>query len=299
MPTLAALCDAGWRPALVVSQPSRPSGRGRRLAEPPVTRWARRHDLEVAQPADVRDPGFLRRIDSPRPRVAVVVAFGQIFPAALLQLPELGCVNLHASLLPRYRGAAPIAAAIIAGERRTGVTTMKMDEGLDTGPILLQESLEIGDEETAGELAERLARLGATLMVRTLRALEHGDLEPRPQRAAEASHAPRLRRVDGWIDWRQEAGGLFDRLRGLTPWPGLHTRFRRQPIKILWGRPVAGPTGDEEVGTYLGLRDERLLVRCGGRGVFGVETLQRSGRRALTGRQFANGERLEPGERFG
>jgi methionyl-tRNA formyltransferase len=258
------------------------------------------HGIEVIQPADVRDPRFLSRLQSRHPEVAVVVAFGQIFPRQLLEMPPLGCVNLHASLLPRYRGAAPIQAAIVAGETSTGVTTMRMDAGLDTGPILLQREVAIGPEETAGQLADRLAIEGAQLMVRTLRELEVGRIEPVPQAHAEASLAPRLRRSDGVIDWRQEAARIFNLLRGLTPWPGVSTRVRQQPVKILWGRPTAPEkTVLPEPGRYLGLREDRLLVGCGEGTVFGVEELQRPGRKAIGAVAFANGEHLDVGERLG
>ncbi len=192
VPTLAALVEAGWAPVRVVTQPSRPVGRGRGLQDPPVAAWARAHGLEVTQPERVRHPDFLAEAAALAPDVAVVVAFGQIFPRALLDLPRHGCVNLHASLLPRWRGAAPIQAAVAAGEARTGVATMRMEEGLDTGPILLEEETAIGPDETADELSRRLAELGGKLMVRTLHELEAGGLVPRPQ---DVPKAPPTRRA--------------------------------------------------------------------------------------------------------
>src|SRR5947199_3215668 len=176
VPTLAALVGAGRAPVRVVTQPARRAGRGQQRQDPPVARWAREHGLPVMQPERVRDPAFLEEVAALNPDVAVVVAFGQIFPRALLDLPRHGCVNLHASLLPRWRGASPIQAALAAGDARTGVTTMKMDEGMDTGPILLEESVEIGPAETAGELGKRLAEKGARLMVRTIDLLERGEI---------------------------------------------------------------------------------------------------------------------------
>ncbi len=297
VPTLAALCAAGRRPALIVSQPPRPAGRGKSLLEPPVARWGRRHGIEVVQPETVRDPAFLAAIAEPRPDLAVVVAFGQIFPKALLDLPVHGSINLHASLLPRYRGASPIQAALAAGESVTGVTTMLMAEGLDSGPILLQEAVAVGPEETAGELAGRLAAVGADLVVRTLAALERGGLEPRPQDEGEATYAPRVGRGDGAVDWRLDARQMFHRLRALTPWPGLTAGLRGQPVKLVWGRPLAQPTAAPP-GTSLGLVEGRLAVACGGGTVLGLERLQRPGRRPVSARDFVNGERLEPGERF-
>lgn len=254
----------------------------------------------MAQPRDVRDPEFLERLRDLEPTTAVVVAFGQIFPTSLLQLPTRGCINVHASLLPRYRGAAPIQAAIIAGDRVTGVTTMLMEEGLDTGPILLQRELEIGADETAGELAERLAIAGAELLIETLDQRDQGNLHPRRQPEEEPSVARRLRRTDGEIDWTASARRIFDRLRGLTPWPGISTSLRGQAVKILWGRPVEARSAvSGEPGTYLGVKEDRLLVRCGTGTVFGVERLQKAGRKAVPAKAFVNGERLEVGERFG
>lgn len=300
MPTLAALCEQGYRPALVVSQPARPKGRGRRLHDPPVVRWAREQGLEIVQPDDVRSAEFLRSLREIEPSLAVVVAFGQIFSRTLLELPERGCINLHASLLPRYRGAAPIQAALMAGERRTGVTTMLMDEGLDTGPTLLQQEVDIHPDETAGELAARLASHGARLMVRTLQQLGQGALEPQPQDEALASSARRLRRRDGIIDWCRSATQIYNLLRAMTPWPGVSTTLRGQPLKVLWGQPVAVEIGEDgPPGSLLGLDRGRLIVRCGGHSAFGIERLQRPGRKRVSAADFSHGERLESGERFG
>lgn len=300
VPTLRHLCEHGRRPILVVTQPARPRGRGRHLQQPPVADWATNQGLDLTQPQDVRDPDFLERLGLLQPTTAVVVAFGQIFPRTLLDLPARGCINVHASLLPRHRGAAPIQAAIIAGDEVTGITTMLMDEGLDTGPILLQEELEIGSEETAGELAERLSIAGARLLIETLEARDQDRLDARPQPADGASLARRLRRSDGTIDWRVPSQNLFNLLRGLTPWPGVSTTLRAQPLKIVWGRPVAASAETaEEPGTYLGVRDERLLVSCGHGTVFGVERVQRPGRKTVPATAFVNGERLEAGERLG
>lgn len=284
----------------MVTQPARRQGRGRVLRQPPVAEWASERGLELAQPDDVRVPEFLDSLRRYRPTTAVVVAFGQIFPAELLAIPDQGCINVHASLLPRYRGAAPIQAAIIAGDRVTGITTMLMDEGLDTGPILLQETLEIGAEETAGELAERLADLGARLLISTLVGRDAGEITPRPQPKEGSSVARRLRRRDGIIDWSLPAPRIFDLLRGLTPWPGVATQLRGASVKVLRGR-VAAAMQDPmaEPGTYLGLHDDSLLVACGRGTGFAIERLQKAGRKPVSGRAFANGERLALGERFG
>lgn len=298
VPTLAALVEASYRPLLTVSQPARPAGRGRKPQDPPVAVWARAHGLAVRQPERVRDEAFMAELRELAPDVAVVVAFGQIFRRELLELPRHGCLNLHGSLLPRHRGAAPIHAAIAAGDTRTGVTTMQMEAGLDTGPVLLQAELGIGPHETAGELAPRLAELGAGLMVETLKRLEAGALAPRPQDDAQASYAPRISRADAEVDWRREARALYDRLRAFTPWPGLTAELRGTPLKILDARVLPGPGGGEEPGTILGIEDACLAVRCGGGTILGLVRVQRPGRQGITATDFANGERLGPGERF-
>jgi methionyl-tRNA formyltransferase len=298
VPTLAALVAAGRTPVRVVTQPARPAGRGRHAQEPPVAVWAREHGIEVTSPERVRRPEFLAEAEALAADVAIVVAFGQIFPRALLDLPRHGCINLHASLLPRWRGASPIQAAVAAGDGRTGVTTMRMDEGLDTGPILLEEPVEIGPMETADALARRLAALGGPLVVRTLDLLERGTIEPRPQGAAGVTYAPRLTRDSGRVDWTLTAREIHDRGRAYTPWPGLSAALRGEPVKIVAAEPLDEP-GAEAPGEVLGLRGGRLLaVRCGGGSALGLAELQRPGKRALRAADFANGERLRPGESF-
>jgi methionyl-tRNA formyltransferase len=303
VPTLAALVAAGRAPVRVVTQPARPAGRGRKPQDPPVARWAREHGLPVSQPERVRDPAFLEEMAALAPDVAVVVAFGQIFPRALLDLPRYGCVNLHASLLPRWRGASPIQAAVAAGDARTGVATMRMEAGLDTGPILLEEATEIGPQETAGDLARRLAEAGGGLVVRTLQELERGSLAPRRQTSEGATYAPRLTRESGRIDWSLAARQIHDRFRAYTPWPGLSAELRGAPVKVVAAEVLDGGANASEdagtgPGTYLGLRDGRLAVACGGGTVLGLAELQRPGKRALRAPDFANGERLQAGEKF-
>jgi methionyl-tRNA formyltransferase len=303
VPALAALVEAGRAPVRVVTQPARPVGRGRRPQDPPVAAWAREHGLEVMQPERVRHPDFLAEAAALAPDVAVVVAFGQIFPRALLDLPRYGCINLHASLLPRWRGASPIQAAMAAGDARTGVATMKMEEGLDTGPVLLEEETEIGPDETAEELARRLAGMGGELMVRTLERLERGDLVPRPQSSEGVTYAPRLTRESGRVDWNLTAREIYDRLRAYTPWPGLTAELRGEPVKIVSARALEEGDDNASPGTLLGLRDGLLAVACGGgdrkdRGVLGIAELQRPGKRALRAADFVNGERLRAGESF-
>jgi methionyl-tRNA formyltransferase len=297
VPTLAALVDSGHPPLQVITQPARPVGRGRHLQEPPVAAWARDRGLEVVQPEQVRGAALLSRWRELAPDAAVVVAFGQIFRRRLLELPRLGCINLHASLLPAYRGAAPIQAAIAAGEAVTGVTTMRMERGLDSGPILLQQAVDVGPDETAAELTPRLAALGAGLMVRTLRELAAGTVEARPQRHELATYAPILTKRDGAVDWRLPASRIHDRLRAYDPWPGLTGAIRGQAVKILRGRPGSG-SGDGAAGEILGVGGGGIRVACGDGTIFVLERAQLAGKKPVSALDFANGLRLEAGERF-
>jgi methionyl-tRNA formyltransferase len=287
VPTLAALLEAGRAPVAVVTQPSRPVGRGRQLEEPPIARFARSHGLRVLQPERVRRPEFLDEMRLLDPSVAVVVAFGQIFPRALLDIPPYGCLNLHASLLPRYRGAAPIQAAIAAGEAATGVTVMQMEEGLDSGPILAMETVPIGATDTGGDLSLRLAERGARLLVETLAGLERGAVEPREQEHAEASYAPRLTRDSGRADWTLSA----------RSWPGLSAELDGAPVKLVRAQPSTQVT-DEPPGTILGLHAGRLEIACGNGSVLAAEELQRPGKRAVAAADFVNGLRPPAGSRF-
>ncbi|HEX2251929.1 MAG TPA: methionyl-tRNA formyltransferase [Thermoanaerobaculia bacterium] len=299
VPSLDALVEAGRRPALVVTKPARPAGRGKQLQEPPVAERARELGLEVAQPEKVRDEEFLARMEELAPDLAAVVAFGQIFPQRLLDVPRLGCINVHASLLPKYRGAAPIQAALVEGERKTGITTMQMEAELDAGPILLQEETAIRAWETAGELTERMAKMGADLLVETIDQLEAGKLKPRKQREESASYAGVIDKSQGKLNWALKADEIYNRIRAYTPWPGVITHFRGRPIKILWGEPItweSAPIG--ETGTYLGLRQGRIAVLAGGNTILGIEELQRAGKKPVRSSDFVHGEHLRVGERF-
>lgn len=299
VPTLEALVDAGRSPAMVVSQPARPVGRGRKRTEPSVVEWAREHGLDVVQPADVAAAEFLETVKALAPDLAVVAAYGQIFPAQLLDLPVHGCVNVHASLLPKYRGASPVQASIRDGNSTTGVTIMQMEEELDAGPILLVEKVTIGERETAGALTERLAQVGGDLLVKAVEGLEKGSLEARTQRDSDATYAGRLRREHGKLDWNLAAGDIYNCLRAYTPWPGLHALFRGKEVKILRASAIVwemAPSGIS--GTFLGMRQGRLAILCGDGTILGIESLQRPGRDPVRSAEFLNGERLRVGERF-
>ena len=243
----------------------------------------------MAQPAKVNTRRFRESIAALAPDLGVVVAYGAILTRQLLAVPRLGFVNVHASLLPRYRGAAPIQAAIAAGDGTTGVTTMRMEPGLDSGPVLLQREVPILPRETAGELSPRLAAAGAELLVETLRGLERGGVEPRPQDPAAASYAPKLTKADGEVDWGLPAARLCDRLRAFTPWPGLRAELGGEEVKLLGLDPVdpAGAAGGEAPGTILGTDGAAVLVRCGGGTAVAVHRAQRPGRGPVTGAELA------------
>lgn len=299
VPTLDALAAAGRTPALVVSRPAKAAGRGKKAQDPPVAAWAKERGIEVVQPESVRGEEFLDRLRELGPDLGVVVAFGRIFPAELLGIPRLGLVNVHASLLPKYRGASPIQAALAAGEKKTGVTIMQVEEELDAGPILGQEEVRVRLHETAGELSERLAEIGGRLLVETVDRLEAGKVKERKQRDESASYAGTVEKEQGRVNWALEAEELYNLIRAYDPWPGMTATFRGSPLRIVWAVPMTwekGPIG--ETGTYLGLRQGRLAVLAGGGTILGVEELQRPGKSAVRASDFVNGERLRVGERF-
>lgn len=286
--------------AAVFTQPDRPRGRGQEIALSPVKQVALAAKLPVHQPAKIRAPEIQTQLGEIAPDAIVIIAYGQIIPARLLTIPRLGWINLHASLLPKFRGAAPIHWAIASGETRTGNTTMRIDAGMDTGEMLLQKDLPIRLDETTPELAERLSEAGGPLMVETLRGLRDGTLHGRPQDHAEASLAPILKRADGRVDWRRTAGEIYNRMRGFTPWPGAYTEFRGQTCQI-FGRPVSnGLKGSEkhlDPGTLLETTD-KLSVVCGTGSVFELSSVKLEGRKQVSATEFLRGARLQPGERF-
>lgn len=295
VPTLQSLVREaparGWRVAGVVCQPDRPVGREGRVQATPVRRAAMELGIESLQPERMRDPAALAWLHERRPDVLVVVAFGQLLPPAVFNLPRFGAINAHASLLPAYRGAAPIQWAIAQGERETGVTTMRIDAGLDTGPMLLRRSLGIGPETTAPELSARLAQMSAELIVQTLAQLERGTLHPSPQPEA-GSLAPRLRRADGAVNWSLSAAQIYNRWRGFQPWPGLHTYFRGQQLSLLrCHAEPGGPAGDP--GTLVEIAGTPVAI-CG-QGVLWLEEVRAQGRQAMNAADFARGARIRWG----
>ena len=279
----------------VITQPDKPAGRGQRLTPPPVKIRAEAAGVPVLQPARLRDPGWPERLAELRAEIAVVVAFGQILPKAVLDAPARGSINVHASLLPRYRGAAPIAWAIIRGERETGITTFQMDPGMDTGAVLLREAIPIGSEETAGELAARLAPLGAAVLVRTLAALD--TLRPEPQDHAAATMAPRLKKEDGWLRLGETARALAARVRGCNPWPGAALLTPGGRL-LVWRAAVVPHATAAAPGTLVTTGPGALAVASGEGLLLPIE-VQPEGKRAMAWDDFLRGARLAAGQRLG
>jgi methionyl-tRNA formyltransferase len=297
----ALLANPEFAVEAVVTQPDRPRGRGQRVSASPVKEVAAQAGVRIYQPASMKSDEARDFVAEIKPDAVVIIAYGQIIPRRLLEIPPLGWMNLHGSLLPKYRGAAPIAWAIINGERKTGLTTMRLDPGLDTGPILIKREIEIGSDETAPELAKRMADLGAPLVAESLIKLERGEIAPIPQDATQASYAPILTKEHGRIDWSLTAGEIYNRIRGLAPWPGAFTTFRGQLCQI-WGRPrtsavASDATAAHEPGTLI--VSDAIEVICGQGTRLQLEAVQLEGRKRIRAREFVNGARLASGERFG
>ena len=297
VPSLEKLAQSGFDVQLVVTQPDRPQGRGMELTAPPVKQTALRLGLPVVQPEKIRkNEEFQRQLRELNPEAIIVVGYGRIIPPWMLALPPLGNINVHGSLLPKYRGAAPIQWAIARGETVTGITTMRLDEGLDTGDILLQKEMDILPDDTSVTLAPRLAAMGAALLVETLRGLEQGRVVPQKQDDSQATLAPILKKEDGLIDFRRSAQEIHDRLRGFQPWPGAYTRFRGKNLKVMAAR-VAAETLDLAPGE-MRVIGEKLLVGCGQGSALQLEQVQPEGKKALSVREFMS-YRPAAGERLG
>jgi methionyl-tRNA formyltransferase len=298
VPSLAALLRSDHSVVGVVTQPDRPKGRGQELAASPINQLAQQHEIPVLQPLKMKDPRFLEALSAWKPDLIVVAAFGRILPKAVLDLPPRGCINVHASLLPKYRGAGPIQWAIIRGEQETGITTMLMDEGMDTGAILLQEALPIAPEDTAGTLSAKLAEVGGRLLIDTLARLEQGALRPKPQDHGRATMAPLLKKEDGLLDWSLPALELAGRVRGLSPWPGAHTYLGEERWAI-WKASVHDPSpAGEAPGTIIDASQEGLLVATGA-GLLRVTEFQPANSRRMSVAQYLAGHKLASGLRLG
>jgi methionyl-tRNA formyltransferase len=296
VPTLAKLFAEGFRIHLVVTQPDRPQGRGLELAPSPVKESALKLGLQITQPDKIKtNEKFRSRLTEIKPDAIIVVGYGRIIPPWMLDLPRLGNINLHASLLPKYRGAAPIQWAMASGETITGNTTMRIDAGLDTGDILLQQELGIAPDDTSETLAPRLAATGADLMIETLRGLQAGTIEPRKQDNELASLAPILRKEDGLIDFSRSAAEIINRMRGFQPWPGAYTTFRDKKLQIL----KAAISSESVSPGELSARGDRLLVGCAKGTSLDVLELQLEGRKRTNAADFVNGYRPGAKETIG
>ena len=304
VPSLKALIDEAYEIQLVVTQPNRPSGRGRHFKEPPIKELALAKGLQVIQPAHILDKGFYGRLRVLSPDVIVVVAYGRILPDDILHLPRLGCINVHASVLPAYRGAAPINWAIINNEKSSGVTTMMMDAGLDTGPILQTREIDIVEDETAGELTERLSILGGELLKETL--ANFNDLEPQKQDETLTSYARLLKKEDGHIDWHKDAGEVSALVRGVSPWPGASTVFNGKKVKIHRGSPFHGTLQVDGIdhkidasgagpGTVVSVLGDRILVACT-TGIYDIIELQMENKKRMKAPDFLRGVLLKEGD---
>ncbi|MCI9136738.1 MAG: methionyl-tRNA formyltransferase, partial [Lachnospiraceae bacterium] len=302
--TLENLIQAGHEIVLVVTQPDKPKGRGRAMQCPPVKEAALSHGLEVYQPKRVREPECVERLREKEADIIVVVAFGQILPKEILETPKYGCVNVHASLLPKYRGASPIQWAVINGEKVTGVTTMRMDEGLDTGDMILKEEVVLSKDETGGSLFERLAQTGAELCVRTLEEIEKGTAVYIPQNHSQATHTTIIKKQLGEIDWSKSARELECLIRGLNPWPSAYTNLDGKTLKI-WSADVRESEMEsketavsQEPGTVVNITKNTVEVQTG-QGILVLREVQLEGKKRMTTDAFLRGFSLETGVQFG
>lgn len=297
VPTLRRCLDDGHEVVAVWTQPDKPAGRGNKVSFSPVKEFALSRGLGVFQPARIKNDEAKQLFASHDAEVAVVVAYGRILPEEFLRAPRRGCINVHFSLLPLYRGAAPANWAIVNGETETGVTTMFIEPTLDTGPILLQEKTPIGEKETAPELMDRLAEIGATLLGETLSKLD--ELTPRPQHDRDASFAPILKKEDGLIDWSHSAFEIERRIRGFQPWPNAYTSFNSKSL-ILWeAQPSISVTSGIANGELIVAHRDELVVQCGQRTALRVLEVQPEARKRMAARDFINGMRVKVGDRFG
>jgi methionyl-tRNA formyltransferase len=300
LPSLDALFEVGHTITAVITQPDKPTGRGQAMQGPPVKKCAFDLHLPIYQPPSLKTDQAHQLLEVLAPDLIVVVAYGKILPRWLLQLPKYGCLNLHGSLLPKYRGAAPVHWAIANGEERTGDCTMLLDEGLDTGGVYLCEETAIGPDETTVELYDRLARIGAPLLLKTVEGIVNGDFKPKPQDHSKATFAPVLKKEDGFLNWSRSASEIHNRVRAFNPWPGTVVKFRGHVCKILkTNLNVAGGHSlpHPDPGTIVASKGQ-LVVVCGDGNPIEILSIQPANRKAISGADFANGLRVQPGEKF-
>jgi methionyl-tRNA formyltransferase len=294
--SLEALIQGGYPVIGVVTQPDRPKGRGRQVSSAPVKDIAARHQLSVLQPERVRDPGFIETFRSLTPDMVVLVAFGQILPSEVIRFPRMGCINVHPSLLPKYRGAAPIQWALINGEKETGVTTIVMDEGVDTGDILLQRKTVVEPDENFDRLHDRLALMGAEVLLDTIEGVLQGKIDRKPQDPKEASYAPRLKKEDGLIRWDAGAREIRNFISGLSSQPGAYTYLQGRMVKIFTAAAVEGPVAEKPGTIIRGSGGLRIAAKDG---YLEIEELQPESKKRMTADAFLRGHRIESGERAG
>lgn len=302
VPSLQAIIDSKHQLAAVFTQPDRPRGRGHRVSFSPVKQVAKTAGVPIYQPRTLRDGASVDVLHTLRPDVIVVIAYGQILPKEVLQTPPLGCINVHASLLPRHRGAAPIQAALAAGDEVTGITTMFMDEGLDTGDMIFKREIPIWDDDNAGTLHDRLAQLGAEVLMETLTALAAGNAPREKQDDGDATYAPKLTRADAQICWEEPAIKVCNHVRAFAPRPGAYTVHRGHTIKIteasLWDGALSELAQSEPAGRIIANKQNGFVVRAG-EGAVLVTKVQPAGRASMSGRDYSNGFRLQIGESLG
>lgn len=291
VPALEALVGSRHRVAAVYTQPDRPAGRGQHLSVSAVKQCAIGHGLHVEQPATLRDPAAIQRLAAWQADVMIVVAYGLILPSTVLSIPPLGCINIHGSLLPRWRGAAPIHRALLAGDSQTGVTIMKMDAGLDTGPMLLERATPIGELDTSASVHDRLAALGAEALLQALDGILDGSLKPTPQPDAGATYAAKIRKEEAVLDWTLAAEQLDRQVRAFNPWPVAEARFNGQQLRV-WESRVTGETTSASPGTVLASDASGIRVATG-RGVLSLTRVQLAGRKTVTAAEFLNAHRLD------
>ena len=300
VPSLKALIDEREDVVLVVTQPDKVKGRGHILSAPPVKELALSNNIEVVQPNKIRNEDFYKELRSINPEFIIVVAYGKILPEEILNIPKFGCINVHASLLPKYRGAAPIQWALINGEKVTGVTTMLMDKGLDTGDMLLKSELEIQADDNAETLFEKLSELGASTLMDTINGMREGKIKPIPQ-TGEANYAPPLKKEDGKIDWNRTAEELFNFVRGMYPWPSAFCYFNDERIKIIRVRSQKSEVRSQKEtvpGRIVKASDGEMIVETG-KGFLVVEELQPEGKKVMSAKAFLAGRKLKEGyDRF-
>ena len=296
-PSLKTLIAAGEDVAAVVTQPDKPKGRGKHLSPPPVKELALKYNIPVLQPEKIRDEAFINIIQKLRPDIIVVIAYGKILPKAILDIPPKGCINVHASLLPKYRGAAPINWAIINGEKETGITTMLMDEGMDTGDILLTERVEIQDNDTTDSVYEKLKDIGANLLIKTISGLKKGMVRPIDQDDSYATYAPMLKKEDGRIDWAIKPEEIRNLIRGMYPWPGAYTRWEGKQLKIFKAQVASEERTSEEPGVIIKTSTDGIYVAtCAG--ILLITELQPENKSKMSASEFIKGYKIGKGQIF-